>query len=86
MVLALESRIQERGCESPSGAKESHRGQARVRASLYGGPEEALCEAVKVKPGLSWRPQDTGDAGAIGKPLTGREAVQEREVSCSQQS
>ena len=26
----------------------------------------SLCEAVKVKPGLPWRPQDVGDARAMG--------------------
>jgi hypothetical protein len=29
-----------------------------------------LCEAVKVKPGLPWRPQDFGDATYLGKRLT----------------
>ncbi|MGE9641895.1 hypothetical protein ACQP3J_33175, partial [Escherichia coli] len=34
--------------------------------SLHGGPERPLCEAVKVKSGLPWRPQDVGDARVIG--------------------
>lgn len=25
-----------------------------------------LCEALKAKPGLCWRPQDVGDAGTMG--------------------
>ena len=34
--------------------------------SLNGGLERPLCEAVKLKPGLPWRPQNVGDARAIG--------------------
>lgn len=29
--------------------------------SLYGGPERPLCEVLKVKSALSWRPQDVED-------------------------
>lgn len=29
--------------------------------SLYGGPERPLCEVLKVKSALSWRPQDIED-------------------------
>ena len=32
--------------------------------ACHGGPERPLCEAVKMKPGLPWRPQDIGDARA----------------------
>ena len=34
--------------------------------SLCGGPERPLCKAVKVKPGLPWRPQDVRDARTMG--------------------
>ena len=34
--------------------------------SLNEGLERSLCEAVKVKPGLPWRPQDVGDARVMG--------------------
>ena len=33
---------------------------------LQGGLEVPLCEAVKVKPRLPWRPHDVGDARAVG--------------------
>ena len=33
---------------------------------LHGSPEKPLCEAVKVKPGLLWRPQNVRDARAVG--------------------
>lgn len=42
---------------SPSVTKESRCGQMCVRVSLHGGPERPLCDAVKVEPGLPWRPQ-----------------------------
>jgi hypothetical protein len=34
--------------------------------SLHGGPVGPLCEAMKVEPGLSWRPQDIGIARVVG--------------------
>jgi hypothetical protein len=34
--------------------------------SLHGDLERPLCEAVKVKPGLPWRPQNVRDARATG--------------------
>lgn len=34
--------------------------------SLHGHLERPLWEALKVKPGLCWRPQDVGDARAMG--------------------
>jgi hypothetical protein len=34
--------------------------------SLNGGLERPLCEAVKVKSRLPWRPQDVRDARAVG--------------------
>ena len=34
--------------------------------SLNGGPERPLCETVKVKAVLPWRPQDVGDARTVG--------------------
>ena len=39
--------------------------------SLHGGLKRVWCEAVKVKPGLPWRPQNVGDATAIGYLLRG---------------
>lgn len=36
------------------------------RASLNGGLERPLCEAVKLKPGLPWRTQDIRDARVMG--------------------
>ena len=37
-----------------------------LRVTLNGGLERPLCETVKLKPGLLWRPQDVGDAKAVG--------------------
>ena len=37
--------------------------------SLNGGLEVPLCEAVRLKPGLPWGPQDVGDARAVGSLL-----------------
>ena len=34
--------------------------------SLNGGLERPLHEAVKLKPGLPWKPQDVGDARTVG--------------------
>lgn len=34
--------------------------------ALHGGLERPLCEAMKGKSGLGWRPQDVGDARAVG--------------------
>lgn len=34
--------------------------------SLHGGLERPLCKAMKVKPGLPWRPQNVGDDRAVG--------------------
>lgn len=34
--------------------------------SLHGDLERSLCEAMKVKPGLPWRPQNVGDTRAVG--------------------
>lgn len=36
--------------------------------SLKGGPERSLDEAVKVKPGLLWRPQDVKSCQSRGIP------------------
>jgi hypothetical protein len=46
--------------ESPSETKESHQGQACGRVI------PVWSEAVKVKPGLPWRPQEVRDARAVG--------------------
>lgn len=37
--------------------------------SLHGGLEWPLCEAVEVKPGLTWNLQDVGDARVVGRLL-----------------
>lgn len=34
--------------------------------SLHGGLERLLCKAMKVKPGLPWRPLNVGDDRAVG--------------------
>lgn len=55
--------------------------------SLHGGLERRLCEVVKVKPGLLWRPQDARDEKAVdtyqGKLVRGSRNTQERELHCS---
>lgn len=33
--------------------------------SRHGGPKRPLCEAVKLKSGLCWQPQDVGDDKAV---------------------
>lgn len=47
--------------------------EAGMWQGLYGGPERLLHEAVKVKPALHWRPQDSGDA-RVTKHLPSRAA------------
>ena len=58
--------------------------------SLNGDLERPLCEAMKVKSRLPWRPQNVGDARAVGylpKKVANRvEPSQEREVCYTQQS
>lgn len=44
--------------------------------SLHGGPEKLSCETMKVKPGLHWRSQDTGNDIAM-KHLPTRTAERE---------
>jgi hypothetical protein len=60
MVLALELRIEQRGY----GSSLCDEGKARY-VFFRGGLERPLCETVKVKPGLPWRPQDVVDARVI---------------------
>jgi hypothetical protein len=62
MVLALESRI------DPWLRKATEASHALGISSLHGSSERArsLHEAVKVKPGFCWRPQDARDARAMG--------------------
>ena len=53
--------------------------------SLNGGLDRLLREAVKLNPGLSWRPQEDGDARAIGyllKKATNRKWNQSNKVKC----
>jgi len=66
--------------------------EARYKSgkSLHGGPEKPLHGAVKVKPGLCWRPQDVRDARAVGY-LPRRAAHRKwnqpkRKMYCSQKS
>ena len=66
VILALESRIQERVVESPSVTKESCLGQVSARVFLHGGLERPLHGSVKVKLVLCWRPQDVGNARVVG--------------------
>lgn len=56
--------------------------------SLHGGLERPLCNAMKVKPGLPWRPQNVGDDRAVGYfqgEILTMESAHEKEVYCSQQ-
>lgn len=53
-------------------------------------PEKPLHEAVRVKPGLHWRLQDTGDARAMEclpeSNTEGVEPAQKREEHCNQEN
>lgn len=51
--------------ESSFMVKESIEGRDISGKSLHGGPENPLHQAVKVRPGLCWRPEDVGDARAM---------------------
>ncbi|KAL6070602.1 hypothetical protein STEG23_013786 [Scotinomys teguina] len=62
--------------ESSSMAKISRWGQGCVKSVSEWRPREVIGEAVKVLPGLPWRPQDVGDAGAMGY-LPGKAANRE---------
>ena len=59
--------------------------------SLHGGPERPLSEAVKVKSGLCWRPQDVGAEMPVswdtcqGELLSECRPVQEEEVHSTKQ-
>lgn len=63
MVLALQSRIQERVSLHSEGKLlwADTSGE-----SLHGGPERSLNEAVKEKPGFCWRSQDVKDFRIMG--------------------
>ena len=53
--------------------------------SLHGSLERLLCEAVKMKPGLPWRPQDAGDVRAMGylpRKAANREDNQPKRKKC----
>ena len=53
--------------------------------SLCGGLERPVCESVKVKPGLPWRPQDVGKARAaeyLPRRAANREWNQPRRKKC----
>ena len=53
--------------------------------TLNGSPERPLCEAVKEKPGSSWRPEDVRDVRAMGylsrKTVKGVEPAQEKKCA-----
>jgi hypothetical protein len=57
--------------------------------SLCGDTERTLYEAVKMKYGWHWRPQNVGDARAVGYLLkkaankVWKQPTQEREMYCS---
>lgn len=89
MVLALESKTEQRLWNLSPQLRKATEERHVVEMSLHGGQERPLGEAVKVKPGLLWRPQDVGDARAVGY-LPRRAANREwdqprREVCCGQQ-
>jgi hypothetical protein len=72
MVLSLESRIQERGYIELRKLQVRKAAAARnmsFRSSLNEGLRRTLHKAVMVRPRLSWRPQDVGDARVIQSPL-----------------
>lgn len=58
--------------------------------SLHGGLERLLQEAVKVKPGFQWRPQNVGDARVTeylpGKATSRREYVEDNKAERSWRS
>ena len=57
-----------------------------MRVSLHGGLEWPLCEAVKAKPGLSWRPQNIEDDRAMGylpRKVANREWNQPKRKKCA---
>jgi hypothetical protein len=63
-----------------------------IEKSFRGGPERLLCKAVKLNPGLCWRPQAVGDTRAMGclqgraEYRQGLESVQRRDECYSLQS
>ena len=57
------------------------------KKSLHGSPEGTLCEAVKVIPGPSWRPQDARGARVMGylpRKASDRVGARQRERSVLQ--
>ena len=52
--------------EFASLTKERHKPKHVSGMTLNGGLERTLCEAVKLKSGLSWRLKDVGDDRAMG--------------------
>lgn len=69
--------------------RESKQARPVLVVSLHGGLERPLCKAMKVKPGLPWRPQNVGDARAVGyfqrRDSNRVESAHEKEMYCSQQ-
>ena len=67
VVLALELRIEERGYGIfPLQLRKAAEARYVAAVSLPGGQKRPLCEAVKLKYALPWRPQDAGDARVMG--------------------
>lgn len=64
VVLALKPRSKV-VVEFPPQFRKDPEARCVAGVSLQRGPERPLSEAVKVKPGFHWRPQDVGDARAM---------------------
>lgn len=91
VVMTLESRIRKRGLQNLSlWLRKAMETRSVSGVSRLGGPERTLYKAIKVKPGLCWRPQDAGDRNhrisAKESCRPGVEPDQERKVCCNQQS
>lgn len=84
MALAFKSYMSKGVVESSSVVEESCRGQICSK----GFPEKLLCEAVKMKPGLHWRPHHVGGLRNSAKEICieRMEPPCDREVYCKQQS
>ena len=71
--------------ELPSTTKEVIEARNVSGVSLHGDLERPLYKGVNVKTGLSWRPQDVGDARAVGylsRKATNREWNQAKRKKC----
>jgi len=67
VVLALESRVyKSKGFVEYFSIGKASEARHIPGDFLHGGLEGSLCEAVKVKPGLPWRPEVVGNARVMG--------------------